>query len=204
MTDKADKALNIISYTKGVKNSYAGPRFESGYHSFVLDGKSYQGTRDNQNRINQVKGFDFADKVVLDIGCNMGGMLHALGSRIKYGVGVDFSSKCINAANIVKDLNGQSNLNFYVLNLDKEDLGLINNFVLEDKVDICMFLAVAMHIQKWKDVIQFCHETSDTLLFESNGKPHQQKAQLDFLENLYNTVTFLFKDSRRQMYLCTK
>ena len=199
-----DKVLQIIRYTKTDKNSYAGPRFESGYHSFVLDGKSYVGTRDNLDRIKHVDGFDFTNKVVLDIGCNMGGMLHALGNTIKYGVGVDFSSKCINSANIVKDLHKQHNLSFYVFNLDKEDFRLINNFVLADKVDICMFLAVAMHIKRWREVIQFCLETSDTLLFEANGKQHQQTEQIKFINGLYNKVTFLFKDGRRQMFLCEK
>lgn len=202
--DKVDKALNIIQYTKTNKNSYAGPKFESGYHSFVLDGKSYTGTRDNVSRIEAVKGFDFTDKVVLDIGCNMGGMLHAMSDTIKYGVGVDLSPKCINAANVVKDLNGKTNVNFYVFNLDTEDLDIIKSYVLEEKVDICMFLAVVMHVKKWKEVIEFCYATSDTLLFESNGKPHQQETQMEFVKSLYNKVTYLSTDKRRKMYLCEK
>ena len=202
--NNVDKVLGVINYTKSDKNSYGGPRFEAGYHSFVLEDKLYKGTRDNINRINQVKGFDFTDKVVLDIGCNMGGVLHSIGKTIKYGVGVDVSFKCINAANLVKDLNKQSNLSFYVFNLDNEDFRLINDFVLADRVDICMFLAVAMHINKWREVIQFCFETSDTLLFEANGKQHKQTAQIDFINNLYNKVTFLFNDGRRQMFLCEK
>ena len=199
-----DKALSVINYTKSDKNSYAGPRFEAGYHSFILDGESYVGTRDNINRVSQVKGFDFTDKVVLDVGCNMGGMLHALSGTIKKGVGVDMSYKCINAANIVKDLNGKSNVNFYVFNLDTEDFRLIDDFVLGDRVDVCMFLAVAMHIKRWRDVIEFCFKKSDTLLFESNGKGHQQKNQIEFVNSMYNKVTYLFKDCRRQMFLCEK
>jgi len=199
-----DKTLSVINYTKSDKNSYAGPRFESGYHSFVLDGKSYAGARDNVNRIKQIKAFDFNNKVVLDVGCNMGGMLHALSDTIKYGVGVDFSYKCINAANVVKSFNGKSNVNFYVFNLDNEDFRLIDDFILGDKVDICMFLSVAMHIKKWREVIEFCFKKSDALLFESNGKQHQQKAQIEFINDMYNKVTYLFKDSRRQMFLCKK
>ena len=159
--NNTNKTLNIINYTKSDKNKYTGWKFESGYHSFVLDGESYKGGRDNANRISNVKGFDFTDKVVLDIGCNMGGMLYALGDTIKYGVGIDFSTKCINAANLVRDLNKQLNLNFYVFNLDQENLELINNFILADKVDICMFLAASMYLRKWKEVIKFCFETSD-------------------------------------------
>jgi len=200
--DKVDKALKIINYTKTTKNSYAGPKCESGYHSFELGGKRYTGTRDNVSRIEAIKGFDFADKVVLDIGCNMGGMLHVLSDTIKYGVGIDFSPKCINAANVVKDLNGKNNVNFYVFDLDKEALDLIDGYVLEEEVDICMFLAIAMHIKKWKEVIEYCYAKCDTLLFESNGKQHQQEAQIKFIESLYNKVTYLSSDKRRKMYLC--
>lgn len=200
--NKVDKVLKIINHTKTNKNSYNGLNCESGYHSFELDGKPYVGYRDNANRIKAVKGFDFTNKVVLDMGCNMGGVLHAMSNAIKYGVGVDFDPKCINAANVVKDLNNKNNVNFYVFNLDKNDFDLIDGYILEDKVDICMFLAVAMHIKRWREVIEFCHSKSNTLLFESNGRQHQQTAQMEFVKTLYNKVTYLFKDKRRKMYLC--
>jgi 2-polyprenyl-3-methyl-5-hydroxy-6-metoxy-1,4-benzoquinol methylase len=202
--EKIKKALQVIEYIKLNKNSYTGRNYQSGYHSIVLDGKLYDGARNNVNRISQVKGFDFLNKVVLDIGCNMGGMLYSMADKIKYGVGIDFDKKCINAANIVRDLNVVRNLNFYVFDLDNEDLNFIKNFIMEDKIDICLFLAVSQHIKRWKEVIQFCFENSDYLLFESNGKLHCQDAQINFIKELYKNTVYLSSEARRKMFLCSK
>ena len=202
--DSVAKTLNIIQYTKLNKNSYTGHRFESGYHSFVLDGNTYIGARDNVFRMSRVVGFDFSNKNVLDIGCNMGGVLHSICNKIHYGVGIDVDPKCINAANIVKSLNKVHNLDFYIFNLDTENLNFIKNFVLVDKIDICLFLSVSQHIKRWKEVIQFCFEISDRLLFESNGKWHCQDVQVDFVKSIYKSVDFIFKEDRRQMFLCGK
>jgi len=201
---RSDKVLKLIDYTKLNKNSYTGRNFKSGYHSFVLEGVSYEGTRNNLNRIDRIKDYDFTNKVILDLGCNMGGMLHALSSKIKYGVGVDFDKKCINVANMVKDVNKISNLHFYIFDLDKEDLDLVKNFVLENRVDICFFLAVAQHIKKWKEVVQLCYGLSEYLLFESNGKQWFRDAQIDFIKRLYQSVVFLGNEGRRSMFLCRK
>lgn len=204
---KSDKVLNVINYTKITKNSYSGKTQESGYHSFVLDGKSFDGARNNADRISKISkmtGFDFYGKVVLDLGCNMGGFLHSVSSKIKYGVGVDFDKKCINVANLVKDINKIHNLNFYVFDLDGEDLELVKNFVLEDRVDVCLFLSVAQHIKKWKNVIDLCCNVSDCLLFESNGKLHLQDAEISYVKSLYKKVDYLYSESRRSMYLCHK
>jgi SAM-dependent methyltransferase len=202
--EKVEKVLKVIDYTKLTNNKYSGRNYLSGYHSFVLDGKLYKGGRDNFNRLNQIKNFDFSDKVVLDIGCNMGGMLHALANKIKYGVGIDFDRKCINAANAIKDLNKITNLNFYMFDLDKEDLNLIKNFILEDKIDICFFLSLAQYVGKWREVIQFCFNNSDHLLFESNGRLRHQENQACFIHNLYKKVEYIFSDGRRKMFLCSK
>ena len=202
--NSVEKTLNIIRYTKETRNSYSGRNYSSGYHSFVLKGQSYIGARNTTNRINNVKGFDFNNKVVLDIGCNMGGMLHSISSKIKYGVGIDFDKKTINAANLVKNLQETQNVNFYVFDLDNEDLNLIPNFILEDKIDICFFLAVSQHIKKWKEIIQLCFNLSDYLLYESNGKLGFQDVQMEFIRGLYKKVDYLSSEARRKMFLCGK
>lgn len=198
------KALNVIRYTKLNKTSYTGHKFDAGYHSFVLDGQQFQGARDGEKRMSNVVGFDFLNKNVLDIGCNMGGVLHSLCSKISYGVGIDVDPKCINAANVVKRVNKIDNLDFYVFNLDVEDLNFINNLWMSEKIDICLFLSVSQHIKKWKDVINFCFNISNCLLFESNGKWHFQDMQLDFVKGLYREVIPLGVDGRRRMFLCNK
>lgn len=202
--NKIDKVLEIINYTKTNKNSYSGRNYKSGYHSFVLDGQLFDGARNNIGRIANVKNFDFFNKNILDIGCNMGGMLHSMSSTIRYGVGIDFDKKCINAANVVKDLNQTGNLNFYVFDLDDEDLNFIKNFVLKDKIDICLFLSVSQHIKKWKDVIKFCYDISNYLLFESNGRLRFQEEQINFIKGLYKNTIYLSSDARRKMFLCSK
>lgn len=208
MENNTKKALSVINYTKKDNKAYAGKKFESAYHTVKLGDKVFTGQRKNFDRIDNLeKEFDFTGKVVLDIGCNAGGLLHGLSSKIKYGVGVDFSSKCINAANIIKDHNSISNLNFYTFNLDKEDVNIIPNFVLSDKIDVCCFLAMAKWVKMWKEVVGFCKENSPYLIFESNGRVRFQSEQLSFLKNNYSSVTKIKNEegnTARLIYLCKR
>jgi 2-polyprenyl-3-methyl-5-hydroxy-6-metoxy-1,4-benzoquinol methylase len=188
------KILNVINYTKNSGAIYNGEGFESAYHSIEMDGKKYQGQRDNVWRLSKIP-YDFKDKVVLDIGCNMGGVLKTLSNQIKEGVGLDYDYRCINAANLIKAKEKLNNINYYLFNLEKEDLGFIKNFFLKEKVDLCFLLSVCMWIKNWKEVILFCSKLSSNLIFETNGSHNQQCNQVEMLEKLYSSIQVIYAQS---------
>lgn len=88
-----------INYAKDPAKSYGGVKYEYGYHTITIEGKLLQGQRDNYKRLSKIP-YDFSNKVVLDIGCGAGGILHAVSNKIKYGIGIDRNFRLINLANI--------------------------------------------------------------------------------------------------------
>ncbi len=95
-------------------------------------------------------------------------MLFATKDEIEWGVGIDFDSKMINAANRIRSLRKIENLDFYVFDLDREDLTIIEDF-LPDDVDIVFLLSVCAWIRRWREVIEYCRDLAPHLLFEANG-----------------------------------
>lgn len=203
------RVMNVLNYTKTSESAYNGGEFPAGYHSLHLGELELQGQREPMERIKLVP-LDFTGLTVLDIGCNQGGMLYSLSSKLAHGVGIDFDSRLVNAANKIRSHAGISNLDFYVFNLEKEDLNLIRDFLPAERVDIVFLLAVCMWIDNWKEVIQFAKSISGHMLFETNGKPEQQMEQVDYLQSLYKSVELLSEQSKedvlqrnRKLYLCS-
>jgi SAM-dependent methyltransferase len=175
----------------------------------MLRGRYFRGQRDCGDRLANVP-YDFTGKVVLDMGCNTGGMLHYLADRLKKGIGVDYDFPCINAANLVKNLNNVNNLQFFTVDLsDKDGLKLIDSFILDNHVDIVFLLSVCMWLPNWKEVIAYAAQKADVLLFESNGDERQQKEQEAFLGTCFGEVALLNVKSEddlgqknRSLFLC--
>ncbi len=203
------RVLSAIGYASTADVAYSGDAFSIGYHSLSLGGRYFRGQRDCAARLEQVP-YDFSGKTVLDLGTNRGGMLHCLADRIKTGIGVDYDYKCINAATLVKELNGTDNLHFYTFDMDREDLGVIDNFLLDNRVDICFLLAICLWVRNWRNVIKFAARTADKLLFETHGTEEQKREQLDFVRSCYGTVSLVSARSsddpgqkERSLYLCS-
>lgn len=199
---------NLLNYTKLSGSSYSAYRYPAGYHSIEINGRRLQGQRDPLKRLAGVP-IDFREKTVLDIGCNQGGMLFQLDGLVKWGVGLDYDSRMINAANRIKSLQEITNLNFYVFNLEKEPLNLIEDFMPEPKVDVVFLLSVCMWLKNWQEVIKFGAEISNSMVFETNGTDEQQSAQEGYLRKLYENVLLLTKSSeddprqkRRKLFYC--
>lgn len=203
------RVMNILNYTKTSEKAYNGGRFPAGYHSLHLGGLELQGQREPMERIKLVP-LDFTGLTVLDIGCNQGGMLYSLSSKLAHGIGIDFDSRLINAANKIRSHAKINNLDFYVFNLEKEDLNIIRDFLPAERVDVVFLLAVCMWIDNWKEVIQFAKSISTNMLFETNGKPEQQMDQVSYLQSIYSSVQLLSTQSKedvlqrnRKLYLCS-
>ncbi len=202
------RVINLLNYTKTSESAYNGDEFPAGYHTLDLNGLKLAGQRDPMERINLVP-LDFNGKVVLDIGSNQGGMLFSIAGKIAHGVGIDYDSRLVNAANKIRSHAKISNLDFYVFDLEKENLDLILDFIPAEKVDVTFLLSVCMWIDNWKEVIQFTRKVSKTLLFESNGKKELQLEQLEYLRSVFNTVDLISEQSRedstqkrRKLYFC--
>lgn len=209
-----DKILNAIQYSLGRKRQTFGHGFESAYHTVKINGKEFQGQRDITKRYDNID-YDFKDKVVVDFGCNIGGMLHHIADSIDYGVGIDYQPKVINAANMLSSANNHDNVDFYTFNLDNEPIDMLDNFVMGKQIDVCFVLAIALWVNKWKKVVRYCHRVSDTLIYESNGDDNFQKEQYEFLKKLYVDVELLAehslddnrpdsKSKKRTLYICKK
>ena len=174
-----NRLLKIINRAKDPSKSYGGTKFkfDTGYHSLKLHGKLYSGQRDNAERLSKIP-YDFKNKVVLDIGCNIGGILHELSGTIQYGIGIDFNPQCVNAANAISDYSNTNNVRFYVFDLNTQPISDMRDFVLLDKIDICFFLSMTKWVKDWVKVIKFCKTISTNLLIETNGKNQGKQEQV--------------------------
>lgn len=181
---------NLLNYTKTSASSYAAEEFPAGYHSINLGGETLRGQRDPKIRLN-LSGLDLSGKTVLDVGCNQGGMLFAVNDSLRWGIGLDYDPRMVNVANRISVANGLKNLRFYVFDLEKDPLPLMNDLVPEPSVDVIFFLSVCTWIRNWKDVLSHLGEMSKTMLFESNGSEEEQASQLAHLEQTYKSVVRL-------------
>ena len=203
------KVINLLSYTKTSSVSYSAVGFDSGYHSFKIDEHEFKGQRDPKFRFKDLP-ISLKGKSVLDIGCNQGGMLYAFSDEIKYGIGIDYDSRMINAANKIKSYAKTCNIDYYVFNLEDENLDYINDFMPEDRVDVVFLLSVCMWIKNWKDVIKFSSRISENMIFESNGSEEQQNEQINYLKKIYKNVVLINERSEddssqkfRKLLLCS-
>ena len=200
--------LNLLNYTKTSNQSYNAQIYPAGYHSLSITGFNITGQRNPAQRIELVP-FNFSGKTVLDIGCNQGGMLFSVATKALHGIGIDFDSRLINAANKIRSHIKQQNLDFYVFDLEKEDLQIIRDFLPGEKVNITFLLSICMWIKNWREVIDLTSKISECLLFESNGTKEQQQEQLKYLKATYEEVKLIQEQSdddegqkNRKLYFC--
>jgi hypothetical protein len=137
-------------------------------------------------------------------------MLFAIDHLVKWGVGIDFDARMVNVANRIRVSRRADNLQFYVFDLEREPLELIEDLLPEPRVDVVFLLAVCAWIRNWREVIDFASRVSHAILFETTGTDEQQSAQQDHLRKRYRTVTLLADASeddpgqkRRKLLYCT-
>ena len=203
------KVINLLNYTKKSGATYSGELYNSGYHTLQLGDKTLVGQRNPSERFKNIP-YDFTGKTVLDIGSNQGGMLHACADKIKQGIGIDYDSKMVNVANKIKSFSKNQHLQFYVFDLEKENLSYIKDLLPGNGVDISFLLSVCMWLKNWKEVIDFVKSISTHLLFESNGSVAQQEEQIDYLKSNYKEVHLINEVSdddplqkNRKLLLCS-
>ncbi|WP_290798825.1 bifunctional 2-polyprenyl-6-hydroxyphenol methylase/3-demethylubiquinol 3-O-methyltransferase UbiG [Halomonas sp.] len=201
---------NLLRYTKTSGSQYSALEFPGGYHTIEVNGRVFEGQRNPLMRLDDLP-FSLEGKRVLDIGCNQGGMLFAIGEKIKWGVGVDYDPKMVNAANKIKSVMSRVDLSFYVFDIDGDPHGLIYDFIPEPEVDVVFLLSVAMWVDCWKDLVLECAKLSSCMVFETNGSPEQQRGQYEYLYSVYSEVNQVSdssvddpKQRRRRLYVCSQ
>ena len=65
------------------------------YHTIYLDGKKRPGMRDPIDRIKKISFIPYMRRI-LDLGCNMGGMIWPYRLRFGEAIGIDKNEQCIN------------------------------------------------------------------------------------------------------------
>lgn len=201
---------NLLRYTKTSGTQYSAGEFPGGYHTIEVGGRIFEGQRNPLMRLDDLP-FSLEGKRVLDVGCNQGGMLFAIGENIKWGVGVDYDPTMVNAANKIKSFMSRIDLSFYVFDIDGDPHGLIYDFIPEPEVDVVFFLSVAMWVDCWKELVVECSRLSRCMVFETNGTPEQQREQHEYLCSVYSEVNQVSdssvddpKQRRRRLYVCSQ
>jgi hypothetical protein len=157
-------------------NGWSNARMKYGYHSFNLHNINFQGQRNPKMRLDLMRQFyKFENKCVLDLGCNNGGMLFHL-PEIRKGLGVDFDTNCIDAAEIIKtELKIYDHLEFMQQDLNNCDL---SNLLTENKPDVVFLLSLGSWVKNWPQLYTTVLKNTPTIILETNNS-HEGKAQLD-------------------------
>lgn len=208
LSAESKRLLNLLTYTKTNSSSYNAEIYNSGYHTIEIDGKKFQGQRDPSQRLKDIP-FTFDGATVLDLGSNQGGMLLTIANQIKSGVGVDFDYKMVNVSNRIRRQKNVQNVDFYVFDLEKENLQILRNFLTTERVDIVFLLSVCMWLANWQQVIDLAASLADNLLFESNGSDNEQADQENYLKSKYVQLITIRSSSpddpgqqKRKLFLC--
>ena len=148
---------NIIRKIKGELKKTTGKYHNNGwhnnttfgYHSFNIFNINIKGQRNPKQRLQIIrKHVNFENKVVVDFGCNSGGMLLHL-HELKKGFGYDFNDNCIDFANFLNNTLRFNNLNFYKKDLNLFDFDILKN----ENVDIIFLLALGSWIKRLGKII---------------------------------------------------
>lgn len=168
--DIKDLLRESLRKTTGYKN-YNGwdNRTEFGYHGFNIHNIDIPGQRTPIKRLEKIKKhYDFKDKVVLDLGCNTGGMLFHI-PEIKKGVGIDYDQTCIDSCNFFKEwLFFTCEFAFYKRDLN--DFDCIDFCTKENiKPDIIFLLSVGAWVYPFAKLCTDCFKLAKHILLETNN-----------------------------------
>jgi hypothetical protein len=159
------KATTVTQHGNGWNNG----RGQYGYHTIQFANLNFQGQRKPLKRLEKIKKFyDFTDKIVLDLGCNTGGMLLHI-PEIKHGVGLDFDAKCIDAAKyMARRFQFAASYTFHQQDLNEFDCvkwTVTNNI----RPDIIFLLSIGSWVKNWKALYTNAWNTAPALLLETNN-----------------------------------
>jgi hypothetical protein len=188
-----DKIENKIKDTtkKIFYNSWTNYRKQlSGYHSIDIHNININGQRRPKLRIKEIsKYYDFENKIVLDLGCNIGGMLLHL-PKIKRGLGIDYDKLCVDCGNYISNILKFNELSFYKYDLNNFLIKEFINSLNIEKIDIIFLLSLGSWIKNWEKLYIDCVKYSNHILLETNND-HEGKEQLELFNKLNCTINII-------------
>jgi SAM-dependent methyltransferase len=170
-------------------------KFSYNYTTIRINDEIIEGTRDPLNRLNCLP-IDFLNKSVLDLGCNVGGILFAISNKISRGYGYDVNPMAIDTANSIKEKHRLDHLEFFLENLENaENIDF-------PRTDIVFMLSIAVWIPNWKNIIEKLNPS--LLIFEAHGKQDTKSNQVNFLKSKFTKVLLIEtpEGDYRNLYLC--
>lgn len=150
-------------------------RTRYGYHSFDIGNLQVQGQRNSKQRIQLLKQhISFDDAVVLDFGCNTGGMLLHL-DTIRRGYGFEYDTTCIH---IAKEIAKRALRPVFFYQADLNTIRY-HEFKTPENPNIVFLLSLGSWISKWKELYAWSIQNADVVVLETNNDT-EGKEQLDF------------------------
>ena len=179
-----------------------------GYHSIQIGNVNLTGQRNPNERLAILRQFiDFKDKVVVDLGCNVGGMLHHL-AEAKHAYGFEFDQRCVKAATRIAEIFHlpetfyQADLNTFQPNVT------FNTFV--HKPDVVFLFNIGSWVGKWPKLYRAVAETGVPIIVLETNNDIEGKPQLELFRRVGRKTQLLSQaiddmtgNFRRKTYLVT-
>ena len=179
-----------------------------GYHSIQIGNVNLTGQRNPNERLAILRQFiDFKDKVVVDLGCNVGGMLHHL-AEAKHAYGFEFDQRCVKAATRIAEIFqlpetfSQADLNTFQPNV------VFNTFV--HKPDVVFLFNIGSWVGRWPKLYSAVAETGVPIIVLETNNDIEGKPQLELFRRVGRKTQLLSQamdditgNVRRKTYLVT-
>ena len=166
---------------------------EFGYHSFQIGNLKITAQRNPVERLNNIRKYiDFTDKTVIDLGCNVGGMILHL-NEIRRGLGFDYDKKAIKVANKLSNIF-QSQCTFQSADLNRFSFSRIPSNVDFSETIIFLF-SLGSWIKNWRRLYKKAHLTGSLIVLEVNN-PIEGAAQIKFFKELGRSLILISNKSK--------
>lgn len=203
---------NLLLSTRGgnlgkVARNWKNPtQTPFGYHSIELGQLKLLGQRNPNQRLGILRKFiDFKGKVVVDLGCNVGGMLHHL-HEIRFGYGFDYDARCIRAASKVAEIFWLPEM-FFQADLNSFDANALYSVL--HAPDIAFMFNIGSWVNNWEKLYRDVAKVVPTIVLETNNDS-EGKAQLQLFSQLGKQIRFISRardditgNMKRKTYLIT-
>ncbi len=172
-------------------NFWKNPPLAYGYHSINISNIQLTGQRNPFERLNILRKFiNFRNKTVVDLGCNVGGMLHHL-FEMKQGFGFEYDERCVRAATRISEIFELPE-KFYHADLNKFDV--YRTFAnIDKKPDIVFMFNIGSWVVNWTSLYTKIVEFGVRIIVLETNNDKEGKAQLDLFTKLGKTIVFLSK-----------
>lgn len=200
-----DSVIDNI-YKKASQISGAG--FCGAYESLIVDEELYCTDKNNSRepliRWNFIEINDIQDKVILDLGCNIGGMcIESVLRGAKHCIGIDINSNIIKLAKELSNYLGMQNITYIQMDLEKSYIPVL--------ADTIFMFSIIGHIYNKTNLLHYLENMEfKTMYFEGHPRESEHKYDSLFKElslrytYLGRTDTNMKEPNERPFFRCQK